>query len=228
MDSTKAAAHRAGALYFLFALLSIYSEFLVPRFMVPGNAAATAHNIVASETAYRFGVLTSFANLVVFLFVVWTLQSLFRDVDRRQATLMVLLVAVGVAVGIANLLVKVAVLVLLSGADFLAVMPRPQLEALALGLLRMHSGGAGLVTAFWGLWLFPFGVLVIKSRFLPRILGFLLLVAGVGYLVTSCVSIALPAYRPVVSRVMMPLYMGEVPVILWLLIMGARVPRPKP
>ena len=141
---------------------------------------------------------------------------------------MVLLVAVGVAVGIANLLVKVAVLVLLSGADFLAVMPRPQLEALALGLLRMHSGGAGLVTAFWGLWLFPFGVLVIKSRFLPRILGFLLLVAGVGYLVTSCVSIALPAYRPVVSRVMMPLYMGEVPVILWLLIMGARVPRPKP
>ena len=139
--------------------------------------------------------------------------------------LMVLLVSIGVAVSLANLLNKFAPLVLLSGADYLSVFTKPQLDALALGFLRFQSTGAAVSTAFWGLWLFPFGILVIKSGFFPRILGILLIVAGVAYLTSSVTSIVLPEYRRVVSRIMMPLYFGEVPIIFWLLIKGAKVPQ---
>jgi predicted transporter len=100
------------------------------------------------------------------------------------------------------------------------------LDALALGFLRFHSNGVAVSTAFWGLWLFPFGLLVIRSGFFPRILGILLLVAGFAYLTSSVTSIVLPDYRQVVSRVMMPLYFGEVPIIFWLLIKGAKAPQP--
>ena len=137
-----------------------------------------------------------------------------------------LLVTVGVAVSFANLLTRFAPLVLLSDADYLSVFAKPQLEALALGFLRFHSGGAIVAMGFWGLWLFPFGALVIKSRFLPRILGFLLLIAGAAYLGSSVTALALPDLRHAVARVAMPLYFGEVPIIFWLLIKGARVPQP--
>ena len=81
-----------------------------------------------------------------------------------------------------------------------------------------------MVTAFWGLWLFPFGILVIKSGFFPRVLGILLLVAGFAYLMTSVTSIVLPRSLHVVSQIMMPLYFGEVPIIFWMLIRGAKAP----
>ncbi len=227
MNSTNATARQAGALYFLFSLVAILGEFFFPAFMVPGDAAATARNILAGELAYRMSVLTGFITLVLFIFLVVSLYKLLRDVDRSHARLMVLLVSIGVAVALANLLNKFAPLVLLSGSDYLSVFTKPQLDALALGFLGLHSSGATVATAFWGLWLFPFGILVIKSRFFPRILGVLLMVAGLAYLTSSVTSIVLPAYRHVVNRAMMPLYFGEVPIIFWLLIKGAKAPQPQ-
>jgi hypothetical protein len=165
--------------------------------------------------------------LVIFIFLVVSLYELLKDVDQGHAMLMVLLVSIGVAVALANLLNKFAPLVLLSGADYLSVFTKPQLDALALGFLRFHSNGITVTTAFWGLWLFPFGILVIKSGFFPRILGILLMVAGFAYLTSSVTSLVLPEYTRVVSRVTMPLYFGEVPIIFWLLIKGAKTPQPQ-
>jgi hypothetical protein len=224
VNSTKIAARRAGALYFLFMIVAIFSEFVMPSFVVPGDAAATARKITAAELTYRIDILAGFTTLIIFIFLVVSLYTLLKDVDRGQALLMVLLVATGVAVSLANLLNKFAPLVLLSNADYLSVFTPPQREALALGFLRSHGSGAAVSTAFWGLWLFPFGILVIKSSFIPRVLGILVMVAGVAYLITSVTSIVLPEHRRVVSRIMMPLYFGEVPIIFWLLIKGARVP----
>jgi hypothetical protein len=225
MNSTKALARRAGVLYFLFMIVAIFGEFFFPAFMVSGDATATAHNITAAELTYRIGILTGFVTLVIFIFLVVSLYKLLKDVDKSHAMLMLLLVSIGVAIALANLLNKFAPLVLLSGADYLSVFTKPQLDALALGFLRFHSSGVTVSTAFWGLWLFPFGILVIKSGFFPRILGILLMVAGFAYLTSSVASIVLPEYRHVVSRFMMPLYFGEVPIIFWLLIKGASVPQ---
>jgi hypothetical protein len=227
MNSIKATARRAGVLYFLLMIAGLVGEFLFPTFTVPGDAAATAGNIAEAELTYRIGILISFSTLVLFIFLVAGLYKLFKDVDRSHALLMVLLASVGIAVALADVLIKFAPLVLLGEAGALSAFTKPQLDALVLGALRLQASGSAIVTGFWGLWLLPFGVLVIKSGFIPRILGFLLLIAGVGYLVTSVTSIALPAYQHIVSQVMMPIYFGEVPIIFWLLIKGAREQSPE-
>jgi predicted transporter len=90
----------------------------------------------------------------------------------------------------------------------------------------LNTNGNTIDTAFWGLWLFPFGILVIRSGFFPRVLGILLMVAGFALLTSSVTAIVLPAYEGVVSRVTMPLSLGEFPIIFWLLIKGAREPQP--
>lgn len=223
MDSMNAIARRAGVLYFVFMIVSIVGEFLFPKFMVPGDAAATARNIAAAETTYRISLLLGLVTHVMFIFLAGSLYKLFKDVDRGRGLLMVLLVSTGIAIALANLCNKFAPLVLLSGADYLSVFTKPQLDALALGFLRFHSSGALVTLAFWGLWLLPFGSLVMKSGFLPRVLGVLLMVAGFAYLTTSVASMVLPEHRSIVSKVMMPLYFGEVPIIFWLMIKGAGV-----
>jgi hypothetical protein len=226
MNSIKTTAHRAGALYFLFMIAGLVDMYGFSGFIVPGDATATARNIIAAGLTYRIGILTDFATLLLFIFLVVSLYNLLKGVDKWHAMLMVLLVSVGVTIGLANLINKIAPLILLSGADYLSVFTKPQLDALALGFLGLNSNGNTVDTVFWGLWLFPFGILVIKSGIFPRILGILLMVAGFGYLTSSVTSIVLPEYSHVVSQFMMPLYFGEMPIIFWLLIKGAKVPLP--
>ena len=211
----------------LFSIMAILNEFLFPAFIVSGDATATARNIAAAELTYRIGILGDFVTHLMFIVVVVSLYNLLKDVDKKHAMLMVLFVALGVGIALVNLVNKIAPLTLLSGADYLSVFTKPQLDALALGFLRLHSNGTNVATAFWGLWLFPFGILVFKSGFFPRILGILLIVAGFAYLTVSITSIVLPAYLPVVSQVMTPLYFGELPIIFWLLVKGAKVPLPE-
>ena len=223
MQSRQVTARWAGVVYFIFMLFGLYSEFLLPRFVVPGDAQATAANITGAEMTYRMGILIGLATHVLFPILVVILYKLLQEVDQPTAMLMVIFVAVGVAVAIANMLNRFAPLHLLSGADYLAAFPRNQLDALALSSLGVRTGAAAVPLAFWGLWLFPFGILVMKSAFLPRILGVLLLVAGLAYVMTSCISIVLPAHRLAATKVLMPFYLGEVPIIFWLLLKGAKV-----
>ena len=97
--------------------------------------------------------------------------------------------------------------------------------AVAFGFIRLGSQLGQLIGAFWGLWLFPFGVLTIRSGFFPRILGILQIAAGVGYVVSCVARVLFPEHARIVSQIMTPLYIGELPMVLWLLVMGARVPR---
>jgi len=115
-----------------------------------------------------------------------------------------------------------AALVVLSGASFLSGFDQPQLDTLAYLFFRLHSQGLVVAQIFWGLWLFPFGVLVIRSGFIPRFLGYLLFIAGVGYIANSLAALLLPAHRLVVARFADILQMAELPIIFWLLIWGAK------
>ena len=223
MESVQRSARRAGAIYFIFMIVSIIGEFVMPKFLAPGDAAATAQNITENEGMYRLVILNGLVSLVLFIFLVASLYKLFRDVDPGQTMLMVLTVAAGIALALANMVSRFAPLLLLNGADYMAAFTKPQLQALAHSALRFHSSGAAIAMTFWGLWLFPFGMLVVRSGFLPRILGILLWAAGVGYVITSVTSIVLPEYRSIVSQWMMPLYFGEMPIIFWLLFKGAKV-----
>ncbi|HZO20649.1 MAG TPA: DUF4386 domain-containing protein, partial [Gemmatimonadaceae bacterium] len=97
---------------------------------------------------------------------------------------------------------------------------RPQRDALAYLFVRLHDRGLVVASIFWGLWLFPLGMLAIRSRFVPRILGVLLIIAGGGYLASSTVLLVLPRFADVVVPVASILYFGELPFIFWLVVWG--------
>lgn len=223
MRSTKRTARLAGFIYLVFAIVSVYAFLYVPSAVtVTGDATATANNIIASQLLFRSGILVGLISQVMFIFLVVVLYRLFEQVDRTQALLMVSLVVAGVAATFANMFNRIAALLVLSGADFLSVFDKPQLEALAYAFLRLYGQAGDAIEMFWGLWLFPFGLLVIRSRFIPRFLGIALFVAGVGYTLNSFAALLGPQYKGMISQLTTLLAMGELPIVVWLLIWGTK------
>jgi len=214
----------AGLLYLLLVVLGAFSILYVPsKLIVPGDATATANNILASEGLYRLSIVSGLISAVVFLFLARALYRLLHPVSKPLASLMVTLVMISVAIGFALTMNDVAVLTVLRGTDFLAVFSQAQREGLAMLFLHLGTQGMLVSQLFWGLWLFPFGVLVMRSGFLPRILGILLVVNGVAYVVASLTGLLLPAYADLVGRIALVPELGEIWMMLWLLIKGARV-----
>ena len=222
MNTRKHEARVAGVLYAVLVVIGVFGLLYIPSvFIVRGDAAATAKNIVASELLYRVGVTADLAGNILFIFVVLALYQLLKDVNRRHATLMMVLALVSVPLALVNTVLMAAPLVILSGADFLAPFDQSQLEALAYAFLRLRTQGIIVASAFWGLWLVPFGLLVYRSGFIPRIFGVLLWIAGFGYVVECLISLLAPSTTGV-SSVLRVLEAGELGIVLWLLIKGAR------
>ncbi len=223
MIAKKKTARIAGLLYMLLALTGVFNLIYVPStLIVSGDAAATANNITSSELLFRTGILSGLISNVIFVFLVLVLYRLLKDVSHKQAILMVTLVVISVSTTFANTFNQIAALILLSGADFLSVFENPQLESVAYVFLRLHSYGLQIIQIFWGLWLFPFGFLVYKSRFIPKVLGVLLMIAGFAYLLSSFTFLVVPQYKDAISPLITLLETGELPIIFWLLIVGAR------
>jgi hypothetical protein len=223
MNSTKKAARVAGLLYLLAGIPAPFVLIYIPRkLIVPGNATATAHNILASESLFRIGIAGELIIAAFFLFVPLAMYRLLKGVNKGQASLMVTLFAVSVPISFVNALNSIAALMLARGADFLSVFDQSQREALAMLFLRLHSQGFVAAQIFWGLWLFPLGLLVYKSRFLPRVLGILLMINCFAYLADSFTSLLWPAYLHAVSQATFAPKFGELAIMLWLLIIGAK------
>lgn len=229
-DTWRSKARLAGVFYALMGSTGAFNVLYIPAaFVVPGDAAATARRITDSVLTYRIVVLSGLLSNIAFVLLVVTLYELFKDVDRTQGMLMVIFVTVAAAGGVVNLVNQIAPLVLLSGADFLSVFSRPQLDALTLAFLGLNGYGNLLEEAFWGLWLFPLGILVLKSQFVPRILGLFLIAACFAYLAASFASIVLPAQGKIVSRAAIPFEaLGELSFLIWLLVGGAKRQVPTP
>jgi len=192
--------------------------------VVTGNAAATAANILSHETMFRFAILADLFSGIVSIFLVLALYCLLKEVDQYQAVLMVILGGVTVApIFFLNALNWIAALVLVHGGDFLAAFNISQQHALAMLFLRLHSQGNVVNGVFWGLWLFPFGLLVMKSGFLPRFLGIWLLIDGFAYLALSVVGILAPQYHDIAFIIGQPAFFAEIAIMLFLLIKGANV-----
>ena len=223
MNTTKKQARLAGLLYLLASIIGFFCLAYVPgKLIVSGDATATANHIRASETLLRFGIASELVAFTIFIFVVLALYRLFKAVSEKHAVAMATLLLISIPVSLLNVLNEIAALILVSGAGFLSVFEKGQLDALAYLFLRLHGQGFIVAEIFWGLWLFPFGVLVIRSGFIPRFLGVLLFIAGSGYLASSFTSLLLPSYRHLVDQFAMVLTAGELPIIFWLLIWGAK------
>ena len=216
----------AGLLYLLGSIPGGFGiEYVPSKLIVYGNATATASNIAASETLFRLGIAAHLICQTIFIFVALALYDLLKGVNQRHAMLMVILLVVSVPIAFLNELNAVAALVLVRGVDFLSLFDKPQRDALAMLFLNLRHGGVEVAGIFWGLWLFPLGMLVYRLGFLPRILGVLLMGACFAYLANSFTSLVLPRYEDVVYQWVNPLQYAELLLILWLLIKG---PKPAP
>lgn len=225
MSFAKNPGRFAGLLYVLTSIFGFFAMGYVPgKLIVDGNAAATAGNIAAHETLFRLGIAGGLIGQAGFIFVAWALYALFKGVNQRQAALMVILIVVQVPIAFLNELNSIAALVLVRGADFLSIFDKPQREALAMLFLNLHDHGFNVAEIFWGLWLFPLGLLVYRSRFLPRFLGVWLALAGFAWVILSLTSLLLPQYQHRVYTLSQPASFGEIVFMFWLLIKGARPP----
>lgn len=223
MPPTTRSARVAGAIYCLLAVTGPFTLIYIPgKFIVPGNAAASVSAILGHELLFRIGILAELACAVTWIAVVMALYRLLGGVSRIHALWMVGLVLVANAIACLNAVNNAAALILARGPNYLAVIDKPQRDALAMLFLRLHGQGDTVTQVFAGLWLLPFGLLVIRSGFLPRILGVLLVVNGLAYIVTSVTSLLWPAQGADVFNWLFPALLGELWIVLWLLIKGVR------
>ena len=225
MHPTDKAARVAGAIYLSLVFTAPLRLIYIPSALfVRGNATATADNIAAHEFLFRLGIVGDLLTATIAIFLVLALYRLLKGVDQNHAALMVILGGLMVApIYFLNALNDVAALLLVRGTDFLSVFEKPQRDALALLFLRLHHHGVVANEIFWGLWLFPLAVLVLRSGFLPRILGAWLIINGFAYLTISFTGLLLPQYEEMVSTIAFPALLGEIAIVLWLLIKGANV-----
>jgi hypothetical protein len=225
MSSTRNPGRFAGLLYILFSIPGFFAMVYVPgKLIVHGNAAASASNIVASETLFRLGIVGQLICQAGWIFVALVLYDLFKGVNQRHASLYVILTVVAVPIAFLNELNSIAALVLVRGADFLSLFDKSQRDALAMLFLNLHSDGIVAAELLWGMGLLPLALLVYRSQFLPRFLGVWLVIDGFAYMILSLTGILLPQYQDRAFAYAQPALFGEIAFMLWLAIKGAKPP----
>lgn len=213
----------AGLLYLMASIPGVFALLYVPsQIVVRGDATATARNIVAHEMLFRLGIIAELFGQALFILVALALYQLLKDVNRRHALEMLTLILIAIPIAFVDELNAIAALLLARGAEFLSVFDQPQRDALAMLFMRLHGYGFDVAGILWGLWLFPLGLLVYRSGFIPRILGVLLILNSFTYPVNSAMSLLASPFQSVVSRWMTPLQFGELVFMFWLVIMGAK------
>jgi len=227
MNPTMKTTRLPGLLFFLAAVTGGFGLFYIRSYViVPGDADATVANIRAAEFLYRAAILSTLFSQVFMFFFGLTLFHLFREVNKRLAIVFLTSILMTVGLAVANTLHHFEALLVLNQADYLKVFSLVQLNAMALTSVRLANGpGQGLLEIFWTPYYFSFGLLVFKYRFLPRVLGILLMIMGVGYTINILDKFLMPQFHPLMfTRLAMTLgALGAIPTILWLLIKGTKV-----
>jgi len=225
MNSLKRTARIAGILILAIAVVGPIGLLVPTSLIVPGDAAATANNIVASETLFRIGMAAQAVLFLLEISLPIVLYVLLKPVNKTLSLIAATArLAMGTVQGI-NVFNHLAALQLLGGGDYLAVFASDQLQALVLFFLNLHSHGELVWGLFFGLHLLVLGYLVIKADYFPRVLGALLLVASVCYLLAGFGKILLPRFEDVYTWIG---YISTVEIVfpLWLLIKGVRDQEP--
>jgi len=224
MESIRSQARWAGLLYGTASSLAPFAYLYVPdRLMVQGDALATADRVRASEGLLRAAIYAELYGVTVLLFATLALYELFKRVDQRTARVMAAMMLVSVPISYVNVLNHIAPLVVLKSPAIAAVLDPGQIAAQVTLFLRLHNYGLVVNQIFWGLWLFPIGILVMRSGFFPRWLAWPLFAAGAGYVINSLGGLLLPPSQRWITENLQILGVGEVPFFaFYLLIWGVR------
>ena len=223
--SQRKAAIVAGFGLLIMTIFAIFANFFVlESFIVPGDAAETANNIMANEGLFRMGICSLIIVAILDVVVAWALYVLLKPVNESLSLLSAWFRLVYATIFAAALNNLVNVLHLLSGNDYLTVFKTDQLHAQVMLSLNAFSYGWAIAGIFFGLHLFVLGYLVFKASYIPRILGGLLIIAGLGYLIDDFGKILLPNFDVTIA---MFTFIGELIFMLWLLFKSAKIPKMK-
>jgi Domain of unknown function (DUF4386) len=212
-----------GVWYLLLVLSGPLSLLYIPnKLYVTDNAPVTAANIAAHQTLLRLGMLSDLGGAVILIFLSLAFYRLFKDVDQHLAILLVITGGIMPAViNFVNFVNEAGALMVAQGPGFLSAFDKPQQAALVYLFIRLRHWQIVAAEVLWGLWLFPMGLLVYKSRFVPRFIGVWLLLNGAVYVVLSLTGLFWPDYQDKVWSYSQPLVFGEIAIMLWLLIKGS-------
>ena len=229
MNFVKKTARMTGLFYLAIFFSNIFVFIFVSGSLsVPGDAAATAENIRASESLYRSGVVSY---LIVFLSEIGAtvlLYKLLSPVNKTVAMLMMVNRLMQAAIHAVNLVNFIFPLILLDGGDYLATFAPDQINSLVLLFTNTHYYGVLVSEAFFAVSLFLLGYLVVKSELFPGVLGIMLAIAGAGYVLDSFGIFLLPQHKDLFANIMIaPAIIAELSFTLWLLIKGIRSPKPE-
>lgn len=215
-------ARIAGVFYLIFIVTTVLATTVRDNFIVAGDAAATANNIVASHGLFRIGIVTELVSAVFFVLAAWALYALLKPVNKNLALLFLLLNLGGVAVECINVLNLYAALQALSGAVYLSAFQTSQLQAMAMSYLDLYTNGFLIAQIFFSAWLLPLGYLVYKSRFLPKFLGLLLILDFFGNMSWFLQGFFLPDNPTLAYPGNAISFIAEIALTAWLLIMAVK------
>jgi len=228
MSSVRNPGRVAGLWYLLLVLGGPLRLIYIPnKLFVHCDAAATAANIAAHPLLFRFGMASDLFGAVVLIFLVLAFYRLFKGVDQQLAVLLVITGGVMPAlINFVNVVNDAGALMVAQGPGFLSVFDKPQRDALVMVFVQLHHHQIVAAEVLWGLWLFPMGALTYKSGFLPRFIGVWLFINGFAYVVLSLTGLFFPDYQDKVFMFSQPALFGELAIMLWLIIMGAKERQP--
>jgi hypothetical protein len=222
MESTSKVARSAGLLYLINIVTGIFSlEYVPSKIVVSGDPAATFNHLVASESLFRAGVAADVVAHAAFLLLPLVLYRLLGAVNRWAAVAMVALAVVSVPVDLVAIANQMDALTFLHDATVQHTLTTDQMHVAVRASLDAFDNKIVIAEMFWGLWLFPFGYLVFRSGFLPRLLGIFLMIGCFSYLISFFAQVLNPGYD-VPDFVMWPAAIGEIGTGLWLLVIGVR------
>jgi len=214
-------ARLTGVVYLLYFLAAVMGEFFLKGLIVDGDAAATAHNILAHQPLFRLGLATGLIATALYVAVTALFYELFKPVDRSLSLLAAFFSLVGCSILAFASLFQLAPLVVLGGSQYLSIFTVEQLRALAYLFLELYGEGVNICFVFFGVYCVLIGCLVFRSAFLPRVLGVPMALAGLGWLT----FLSPPLANYLSPYILILGFLAELALMLWLLVMGVDVPR---
>ena len=212
-------ARVAGVLFLISMVAGFFGELYIPsRIVVSGDATATANNVIASSSLFRLGFASYLVEAVCDIALTWVFYVLLRPAHRNLALLAALFGLVSTATFATTELFYFAPSFILGGAGYLKTFSPDQLNTLAMLSLKFYGVGAGLFMVFYGIGWVIRGYLISRSGYLPKLLGWLLMLAGLGFITRNFLLVLAPAYAS--SFLLLPMFLGGLSLTLWLLVKG--------
>lgn len=215
-------ARIAGVCQLMEAVTAACGQVIIPgKLVVAGNAAATAANIMGHERLFWLGFVLSLIGVAFHIAWALLMYELLKPVNRSLSRLAAFVILVGCAIQALTILLYLAPLIILQGGSSLSAFTPEQLQALALVFLRLNDYAFQIYLVFFGAWCLLIGYLIFRSTFLPRILGVLLAISGLGWVTYLYPPLAHRVYPFIAAASAI----GEIPLELWLIVMGVNTQR---